>query len=252
MNTVKFLGTAGARIVVFKQLRASGGLWINFEGTNLLIDPGPGSLVRCLNSHPKLDPTQLSGIVLTHRHLDHSADINIMIEAMSEGGLKPHGVVFAPKDALEEDPVILRYVRKYLEKIVVLEEGGNYQIGNIEFSTPKRHLHGVETYGIYFKKNIFSPLSLISDTRYFAGISDFYHSQVIIINVLTLKKRENLEHLCIDEAKEIIRQISPKKAIITHFGMTMLKAKPWELARQIGEDLGIEVIAASDGMTLEI
>ena len=100
MKTLKFLGTAGARFVMLKQLRASGGLWLTWENTNILIDPGPGSLVKILRSRPKLDPSELDAIILTHRHLDHSGDINVMIEAMTEGGFKKKGVVFAQKDCL--------------------------------------------------------------------------------------------------------------------------------------------------------
>ena len=148
MNKIKFLGTAGARFVVTKQLRKSGGIWLTLDDTNLLIDPGPGSLIRCLSSKPKLNPLDLDGIILTHRHLDHSNDINIMIEAMTNGGFKKKGIVFAPKDALKDDPVILKYVRNYVEKIEILKEKGTYQIGNISFSTPIKHIHGVETYGL--------------------------------------------------------------------------------------------------------
>ena len=56
MNKIKFLGTAGARFVVIKQLRKSGGIWLTLDNTNVLIDPGPGSLIRCLSSKPKLNP----------------------------------------------------------------------------------------------------------------------------------------------------------------------------------------------------
>ena len=34
--------------------------------------------------------------------------------------------------------------------------------------------------------------------------------------------------------------------------MTMLKAHPWELAAQLTQELGVEVIAASDGMTVDL
>ncbi len=103
---IKFLGTAGARFVMIRQLRASGGLWLSAAGKNILIDPGPGSIVRCAASRPKLDPASLDAIILTHRHLDHSSDINVMIEAMTEGGFEKRGEVFCPRDALGEDAVI--------------------------------------------------------------------------------------------------------------------------------------------------
>jgi phosphoribosyl 1,2-cyclic phosphodiesterase len=87
MSFIKFLGMAGARFVVMKQLRASGGVWLSVGQTNLYIDPGPGALVRCMNSKPKIDPSTLDGILLTHKHLDHSGNLNVMIEAMTEEGL---------------------------------------------------------------------------------------------------------------------------------------------------------------------
>lgn len=34
--------------------------------------------------------------------------------------------------------------------------------------------------------------------------------------------------------------------------MRMLQAKPWEVAEQLSEETGRKVIAARDGMTLEI
>jgi len=48
MNTLKFLGTAGARFVVMKQLRASGGIWLTLDETQIMIDQA-----RCLS--PLLD-----------------------------------------------------------------------------------------------------------------------------------------------------------------------------------------------------
>ena len=34
--------------------------------------------------------------------------------------------------------------------------------------------------------------------------------------------------------------------------MTMLRAKPWELAEEMGRRLGRKVIAARDGMTVDL
>lgn len=247
---LKFLGTAGARVVVFKQLRASGGLWLELNGTRIHIDPGPGALVRALSSRPKLDPEKLDALLLTHRHLDHSADINVMIEAMTEGGRRKGGVLFAPADALDEDPVVLNYVRGYLGKVEVLEEGKSYRVGGITFSTPLRHRHSVETYGLIVEGRI----ALISDTLFFPDLIEAYRGvEVLVINVVRAGERdERIEHLTLGDARELIEGIRPKRAILTHFGMTVLRAKPWEVAEGLSRETGCEVIAARDGMTLEL
>ncbi|MFH0738420.1 MAG: MBL fold metallo-hydrolase [Candidatus Omnitrophota bacterium] len=247
---IKFLGTAGARFVMIKQLRASGGLWISAAGANILIDPGPGSIVRCAASRPKLDPGKLDAVILTHRHLDHSADINVMIEAMTEGGFKKRGVVFCPEDALGEDAVILKYLRAFAQKIQRLGPLEYYSVGDFSFQASMRHLHPVETYGIRFKiKN--TTVGLLTDTRYFKGLADFYKTEFLIISVVFLAPRAGIDHLSLAEAQELIKEIKPKKAVLTHFGMNMLKARPHIQAEVLSQKLGIEVIAARDGMRIE-
>ncbi|HTY45511.1 MAG TPA: MBL fold metallo-hydrolase [Patescibacteria group bacterium] len=248
---IKFLGTAGARFVMIRQLRASAGLWIRCAGTNVLVDPGPGSIVRCAASRPKLDPGLLDAIILTHRHLDHSSDINVMIEAMTEGGFKKRGTVFCPADAIGDDPVILKYARAFPEKIEVLEEKKEYKVGNFEFQTSLRHIHPVTTYGLKFRLGS-SRISLLTDTRYFPELADAYKdTDVLIICVVFAEPRAGIDHLSLPEAEDLIRQIQPKKAILTHFGMTMLKARPHLQAEELSKRLGLDVQAASDGMRIE-
>ncbi len=253
MSFVKFVGTAGARFVVIKQLRSSGGMWLSVGKTNLYIDPGPGALVRCLSSKPKLEPSSLDGILLTHKHLDHSGDVNIMIEAMTDGGFKKRGILFAPRDALEDDPVVFKYVKEFLEKVIILKEDSKYQLGEIRFSTARRHQHRVETYGINFDTSPYS-LSLITDTKFFPELTNIYKGDILILHVVRYKpiNDEPIDHLSLDDAKTIIKKVKPKMAILTHFGMTMIRAKPWVLAEALEKELGCKVIAASDGMKLDL
>ncbi len=246
-NFIKFLGTAGARVVVSKQVRASGGIWLSLDGTNLYLDPGPGALVHCWKSKPPLDPSRLDAILLSHRHLDHSGDINAMIEAMTEGTFKKRGKLLAPTEALESDPVVLKYVRKYLEKVEVLKEKGRYKVGKLAVSTPIRHIHhGSETYGFKIKSSR-GTISYISDTKYFPGLVKAYKADILILSVLRVEPSP-LEHLCVEDVKKLVKGIRPRVTIMTHFGMWMLRAKPWEVAEQLSRELRAKVIAASDGM----
>ena len=248
-NAIIFLGTAGARFMVARQLLASGGAWLSLGGTQILLDPGPGSLVQATKR--KLDPSKLDAIILSHKHLDHSGDINIMIEAMTESGRKRRGVVFAPHDALDEDPVILSYLRSFPEKIETLTEGSSYKVNDVSFVTPIRHQHPVETYGFIFRTPQHT-FSWITDTNYFDNLSSYYEGELLIINVVMLDPRVPVDHLSLPEAKKIVEEKKPKIAILTHFGMNMWRARPWELAKKLTEETGVSVIAARDGMRFDL
>jgi ribonuclease BN (tRNA processing enzyme) len=170
---------------------------------------------------------------------------------MTNGGFKKKGVVFAPGDALEGDPVILKYAREQVDHIEILKEKGSYHLGNISFETPIQLKHGVETYGLNLRgKN--STISLITDTDYFPGLASFFTGDILIVNVVMLEERSNIEHLCLHEAELIIKESKPRLAILTHFGMGMVKAKPWEIAEQLTKKLGVQVLAAQDGMQIDI
>lgn len=253
-NFVKFLGTAGARVVVSKQLRASGGVWIKYQDTNIHIDPGPGALVRALSSRPPLSPPSLDALLLSHRHLDHSNDLNIMVEAMTEGATKKRGAVFLPAEALEEEPVLFKYLREKLVSLEILEEGKEYHWKDISFSTPLRHLHSAETYGFRFSFPQ-GDVSFITDTLFEEKLIEAYQdSKILFLNTVRFKKdnHSSILHLSIPDAQVIIENIKPRLAFLTHFGLTVLREKPWKIAEEMSQKTGIKVIAASDGMKIDL
>ena len=246
-DAITFLGTAGARFMVTKQLTASGGLWLNLGDAEILVDPGPGCIVQ--STKRKLRPDRLSAIILSHRHLDHSADVNIMVEAMTQGGFNRRGWFFAPTDALENEPVLFSYLKNYLEGIEILKEGKSYSVGNISFTTPIRHIHSVETYGILFEAAGHT-FAYITDSRYFDGLCRSYNSELLIINVVLMEARLPVDHLSVPDAEHIIKELKPKVAILTHFGLEMLKADPLVAAREIQRITGVQTIAAKDGLAI--
>jgi len=257
-DTVTFLGTGGARFMIITQLLASGGLWFNLGGTEFLMDPGPGCIVQATKR--KLNPEKLEAIIVSHRHLDHAADVNIMAEAMTQGGNRRRGRLFAPADALGEEPVILNYLRKRLEGIEVLEAGKTYTIGNVSFTTPIKHIHPVENYGFIFRSGG-RTIAYITDTKYFDALPQYYRGDLLMLNVVFLEPKtvaasENagmpIDHLSIPDAERLVKEIKPKVAIMTHFGMGMWRAKPWVLAEQLTEKTGVRVIAARDGMQFDL
>jgi len=250
--------------------------------------------VRMTGSRHRLEPTKLAGILLSHRHLDHSGDVNNMIEAMTMGGTEPRGMLFAPSDALEgDDPVVLKYVRTFLARVVTLKEGGSYELGSVKFTCPVRHQHRGEVYGFRFqigqasadytdyaddtecrpdaeegsrpvdrrqksegrvqKAEVQSGLTLsyIADTRYFLELAEHYRADVVVMNVVRPKPSQ-LDHLSAPDAEELVKAMRPKLTVLGHFGMRMLAARPWVIAREMSERTGCKVVAASDGMLIDL
>jgi ribonuclease BN (tRNA processing enzyme) len=248
-DSITFLGTGGARFMVAHQVLASGGLWLSLAGKNILLDPGPGCIVQV--NKRELKPETLDAVVLSHRHLDHSGDTNVMIEAMTGGGFRGHGEFFAPADAFGPEPVMFSYLRKFLSKVTTLEEGGKYDLDGVSFETPLRHRHPVETYGIIFRSGGRS-LAYITDTRYFDRLAEVYQANLLIINVVLTEPRPTVDHLTLDDAEKIIATVRPGAALLTHFGMNVWRAHPWEAAEKMTLRTGVRVIAARDGMVFRL
>ncbi len=259
MITVRFLGTGGARFVVARQIRASGGMWFRFGAppgrvTQIHVDPGPGALVRATSALPPCEPQTLDAIALSHKHLDHAGDVNVMIEAMTQGGWKQRGALLAPRDAFEGEPVIFPYAARFVPVHHVLtERGGPYEVNDVTIRTSIKHKHGVETYGMHFEYEG-TRIAYMPCGRFFDGLIDDYAAHrpdVLIVNVLRFRDSLDVDHLTFDEARAVIAGVAPKVAVMTHFGTKMLERRPDLLARELEDELGLRVFAAEDGWTLD-
>ncbi len=249
MLEIIFLGTAGARYVVAKQLRASGCLLLNFQGKYLLFDPGPGTLVHLAKR--KFYPDKIKIIIVSHKHLDHSADLNIMVDAITEGAFKRRGKVFLSEETIKEG-LLLNYLKESLEELIILREKEKYQLESFFFRTTSQLKHTAENYGFIFNfegKN----LGIITDTAYFPGLlEEFKDCKYLIINLVRFEPKEGVLHLSVPDVKILLKELRPELTVITHFGMTMLRANPYKVAQNLSSELGLKVISAYDGMRLTL
>jgi phosphoribosyl 1,2-cyclic phosphodiesterase len=254
-SSLKFLGTAGARFVVSTQLRHSGGLVWTMGGATVWVDPGPGALVRALASRPRVDPSRIDALVVTHRHLDHAGDATAVVEAMSRGGFAPRGALFAPLDALEEEPVVFRYAQRFVARREVLAEGSRHVIvPGLLLETPIAHDHGVETYGYVLRAAGFSAAHVV-DTYWIDRLPEAYAGvDLLLVNTTRERGRDRRYlHLGADDAEALVAAVRPKLAVLTHLGMQLARGRAAdEVALAISRRTGVPTVAARDGWLLDL
>ncbi len=241
---ITFLGTGGGRFVTLTQRRYTGGIWLDF-GEKILLDPGPGSLIRALQFHK--NPATLDAVFVSHQHLDHYSDVEVIIEAMTNGGKKQNGLLVIPKNTLE-------YVSDYHQKIIetkIPHADERFKIKNLEVEALPTYEHA-DGFGFkFFTKE--GDVTYTSDTAYSDELIKHYkNSKILILNVIFPEHKEIGTHLNTRYALKIIQQVKPELAVITHFGMQMLNANPENEAKWIEGQCGVKTIAVRDGQVISL
>ncbi len=251
-SQIIFLGTAGDASVTARQLRSSGGIILQVEDFQFHIDPGPGALIKA--KEYSLNLRANTAVLVSHAHLNHCNDLNIIIDAMTLSGLDKRGVLIANKTVVQGSenyrPYLTRYHQNLLEKIITLEKTQKVAVELVEIHALSAD--HTDPYTIGFK--LFCPrftLSYTSDTKYNKQLVDeMQGSDILILNVpYPANKSQNL-NLDTEAAIKIIQKVKPRLAIITHFSLEMLKADPIIEAREIQKQTGVQTIAAKDGLVI--
>jgi ribonuclease BN (tRNA processing enzyme) len=247
-----FLGTAGSSAVVSKQLRSSGGIILQLEDLQFHIDPGPGSLRKAKEYGVSLHNN--TAIFVSHNHMNHCNDLNVVIDAMTHGGIEHRGVIAASKSVLTSidggHPFLTKYHQSLVEKIIPLDKNHKLGIDLVEINTlPATH---TDKTAVGFK--FFCPkftLSYTGDTLMTPQLIDsLMGTDILILNVPYPGDSGSNKNLDSNSAIQIISKVQPKLAVITHFGLEMLKADPIHEAREIQKVTGIQTVAAQDGLLI--
>ena len=219
-----------------KRLRTS--LLLEKDGTILLFDAGPDFRQQMLREHIK----RLDAIVLTHEHKDHIAGmddvrafnyksqdaIDIFAEERVQKAVRSEfSYVFAEYQYPGIPKMRLNTITDY-----------PFRIKEIEIIPVRvRHLH-LEIYG--FRIGNFA---YITDANYIPQESKekLFGVKYLVINAL--RKEKHISHFSLREALDIIREISPRKAFITHISHQM------GLHGEVNMELPPGICLAHDGLT---
>lgn len=242
---------------MISQRRKTGGMFFcdtqSEKDLRLYIDPGPGALVYSIKEGIELG--KVDGILVTHAHLDHSNDAQAIIEAMTSGCKNNRGILMANTTTLnglktEEEEftqVISSYHQDAMERVINVSKEKEFEIRGRTMKFLET-IHG-EPRTVAFKILSQENIGFVTDTELFEELIQFFSDcNYLIINVLRPMGKEWEGHLNINDVKKIISSIEPKKAVLQHFGYSMLYSSLKEqkefLEKETGEDT--EIIFAKD------
>ena len=249
-----FLGTGGGRFATIYQERATGGIYI-IDSLRMHLDPGPGALVSM--KKVGLDPTETDLILVSHCHPDHYNDAEICIEAMTKGGIKHRGVVFASKSVIDGvdglGPGLSKFHIALPKKVIraLPSRKLSLQDSAAIFPTPAKHSDR-STVGFKIQTSQ-GLISYVCDTALTPKVKSAHRNARILIVCTTRPLGARIPyHLCTEDVAELVSAINPEIVILTHFGMKFLHSNPAHQANWIWKTVGIKTIPAEDLMKVTI
>ncbi|MEM2995116.1 MAG: MBL fold metallo-hydrolase [Candidatus Bathyarchaeia archaeon] len=248
-----FLGTGGGRFTTITQKRRTAGTRIISEGLNLHLDPGPGALVYSISEG--LDPQKLNAVFVSHSHPDHYTDAEVLIEAMTKGMTRKHGVLAAAKSVLSGnavcEPSISTYHQQMPEQVSEATPNMRFQVGNVNVTVTEARHTDPDAVGFRFETGNFGDFAYTSDTEYFEGIGKYYKGvRLLVLCVMRPAGKPWTGHMTTDDAIKIVEESHPELVVLTHLGMQMIFRGPANEAKLIEEKTGVSAVAAVDGMRI--
>jgi phosphoribosyl 1,2-cyclic phosphodiesterase len=251
MVEIVFIGTGGGRINLLLQLRGTGGFRINSKSANIHVDPGPGALVNSIRFKQK--PLKLDALIVTHPHIDHCNDANVMIEGISRHALKKRGILIVSKNTIRGgNRMITSYHQGKIEEIYEAKEGKKKKFKTkkgefeIEITKAKHDLEDAFGFKLFIDGKT---IGYTGDTEYYNGIGRRYEDcDYLVVNCMKPAEDPYSGHMTTDDVIRLLKEAKPGLAVITHMGMKMLRAGPKKEAEKITKKSGVKTVAAYDGM----
>jgi phosphoribosyl 1,2-cyclic phosphate phosphodiesterase len=219
-----------------KRLRTS--LLIETDSVSLTIDAGPDFRQQMLGEHV----TKLDAIIITHEHKDHISGM----DDVRAFNYKCQAAI----DIYAEERV-QKVIRKEFSYVFA-----EYQYPGI----PKMRLNSVSDYDFKVRDLLITPIRVfhyrlpifgyrignfayITDANYIPEESKekLFGVKYLVINAL--RKETHISHFSLREALSMIREISPKRAFITHISHQMGRYN------ELLKELPANVMPAYDGFS---
>lgn len=223
-----------------KRLRTS--ILIEFENNkNIVIDTGPDFRQQMLRENV----SKLDAVLYTHEHKDHTAGLD---DVRAYNFLhKMDMPIYARKNVLDQLKKEFEYIftdNKYpgVPRVVINE------VKNKMFKLCDHSILPIEV--LHYKLPVFgyriNDFTYITDANQInpKELEKIKGTKILVINALRRKK--HISHFTLDEALDLIHQIKPEKAYLTHASHYL------GTHNEVSNELPNNIYLAYDGLTINI
>ena len=224
-----------------KDVRLRSSLLVVLNQKSILIDIGPDFRFQMLNS--KI--SSINHILFTHQHRDHTAGLDDI----------------RPIYYLQKKPIELYGEHHVLKSI---QHDFQYLFSGSDYpGKPKFNLNIIDNNLFFLEKIKITPiramhyklpvlgfrignLAYVTDANYISLVekNKLLRLDVLILN--SLERDKHISHYNLEEALEIIKEVNPKKAYLTHISHNM------GLYKEVMKELPNNVSLAYDNLTIQI
>ncbi len=222
-----------------KRLRSSA--LIEWDDFTYVIDCGPDFREQMLKSKV----ARIDGIIFTHDHADHTAGLDdIRPFSHQTGSVSIYAMDRVMKNLRTRFYYIFKREDRYpgapkVEENIISKS--NFKLKNLKI-IPIEIVHGrLDIFGFRFDK-----LAYITDASFILDKEKdkLFDLDVLVLNALRIDKHPT--HFNLEEALELIEELKPKKAYLTHISHKL------GLHDKVSKLLPANVFLAFDGLTVEI
>lgn len=243
--TITVLGSSGMFATVE---RACAGYLVRTSNSIVWLDAGAGTWQRLLGH---VDFRNLSGVILTHRHPDHTSDVFQAYHARQFGGPEPMPPIplWAPQETIDH---LLAFVGDFGKSfdLRVVDDGSKMTLDAHTVSFVKV-AHPPDTLGVRIE-NDGRVFAYSSDSGPDADFERLAADADVFICEATFQSSDGLweGHMSASQAATIASKWGVKKLVLTHLPPGRDTELSLEEARKAAGGVAVEL--AVDGLELEI
>lgn len=223
-----------------KRLRSS--VLISVKGKNILIDAGPDFRQQMLRE--KI--IKLDAILLTHEHKDHIGGLDD-VRAFNYIQKRPMDI-YAEKrvcDLLQSRDFAYVVERKDypgIPKMNFVEiENEKFKVDDVEIE-PIRGTHNkLPVFGYRINK-----FAYITDMNFISDEEKHKLQNLDLLVITSLRRKQHVSHFSLKEALQIIEEVKPEKAYLTHISHKL------GFYKDLIKELPKNILPAYDGLKVEV